>query len=907
MRRKSRDTEVDAYIFIKENLKALGWDTRNPERSEGGQVYTQNECLSNPEISKLLGLERPENLVRINDEILWVIEAKRSHAELDKAIREGEDYADKLNRGRAFKAKFVSGVAGNSTDSFLIKSFYRPNGHYSPIVMNGVETSGLLSPDLCRIILETNKPEIADPPIDEKLFLDRATVINEILHLGAINPHQRASVMAALLLSMLSDTGPNIQERRPDILISDINTRVLSVLRDQDKAEFAPYMNIPLPTTKDNHIKFRQALVDTVQELRNLNIRSAMNSGADWLGAFYEVFLKYANWAQDLGIVLTPRHATRYAAEVMDIQVNDIVFDPTCGTGGFLVAAFDNVKQKANDRQLAKFKKYSVFGVEQDAGIAALAVVNMIFRGDGKNNIIEGNCFAKFLELTVEGGITSARYVSTPSDQPPVTKTLMNPPFSLKRSIEKEYRFVDQALAQMQDGGLLFAILPYPAMAKRGGYLNWRKNFLLPRHTLLAVVTLPVDLFYPVGVTTVGVFIRKGVPHNKQRNVMWVRALTDGLLKSKGKRLPSNRTTNDLERVKNDLRAFIHNPNHSVPNVDQFTKADAIDFDDNKLELVPEVYLDQAHPDKELLAENIEHGVRDLFSYLIKINKATLRPEFLQSGEAVVLGNPNWKSFNITDIFQLKRGSFHSIAKLDPGQYPTISRSSTDNGLVGFYERPEKVITKIVNKVVKKTVIKATLWKPGTISVSTVTGDAFIQPVPFLATDNVVLLLPRPNYEKARLTTLLFMTVMINDVKWRYSYGRQCYQSKFATTNIMLPVKSGILDEDFMQRAVEGAFYWKFVKAAFLNEQFTELADEWREDTAMLSVAKKKSDHPAYRKIIAMGEPVLPFIFRELKNRREHWLHALQEITGKDAAKANHNFKEAVAAWLEWGKEKGYA
>ena len=36
-----------------------------------------------------------------------------------------------------------------------------------------------------------------------------------------------------------------------------------------------------------------------------------MNSGADWLGAFYEVFLKYANWAQDLGIVLTPRTATR--------------------------------------------------------------------------------------------------------------------------------------------------------------------------------------------------------------------------------------------------------------------------------------------------------------------------------------------------------------------------------------------------------------------------------------------------------------------------------------------------------------------------------------------------------------------------------------------------------------------
>lgn len=802
MRRRPTDTEVDAYIFIKENLKALGWDVRNPERTDGGQVYTQNECLANPEIHRLLGQERPENIVRINDEVLWVIEAKRSHTELETAVREAEDYADKLNCGRAFRAKFVSGVAGNSTDSFLIKNVYRSNGHYSPVTMNGVETSGLLSPDFCRIILDTNKPEIEDPPIDEKLFISRANVINEILHLGAVNPHSRANVMAALLLSMLSDTGPNIQERRPDILISDINARVVSVLREQGKVEFAPYMNIALPTTRDNHIKFRQALVDTVQELRNLNIRSAMNSGADWLGAFYEVFLKYANWAQDLGIVLTPRHITRYVADVMDVQVNDIGFDPTCGTGGFLVAAFDDVKKKATPKQLAQFKRNSVFGIEQDAGVAALAVVNMIFRGDGKNNIIEGNCFSKFLERTTVDGATSAKYIATPAQNPPVTKTMMNPPFSLKRGSEKEYRFIDQALAQMQDGGLLFSVLPYAAMVKRGGYFTWRKNFLLPHHTLLSVVTFPGDLFYPVAVPSVGIFIKKGIPHNRRNRVLWVRAITDGLLKSKGKRLPNARAANDLERVHNLLRAFVHNPIHPVPNENQFTKAVAIDFEDKKLELVPEVYLDQAAPSKNQIAESIEHSVRDLFSYLIKINKAILKPELLPEGKPAKLGNPVWESFNITKYFNLKRGNFHSIADLDPGPYPTISRTSTDNGLIGFYDKPEKAV----------------VWNPGTISVSTVTGDAFIQPVPFIATDNVVLLTAKPEYKDLRLTTLLFIAVMINEVKWRYSYGRQCYKTKFATTNIMLPVKNSRLDEGFMQGAVESASYWKLVNAVFANE-----------------------------------------------------------------------------------------
>jgi len=132
------------------------------------------------------------------------------------------------------------------------------------------------------------------------------------------------------------------------VLIGDINARVRTVLTNQKKAEFEEYIRIALPASQDNHVKFRQALVDTIQELDLLNIRSAMNSGADWLGAFYEVFLKYASWAQDLGIVLTPRHITRFVADVMNVQPNDLVYDPTCGTGGFLVSAFDAVKQRAN-------------------------------------------------------------------------------------------------------------------------------------------------------------------------------------------------------------------------------------------------------------------------------------------------------------------------------------------------------------------------------------------------------------------------------------------------------------------------------------------------------------------------------------------------------------------------------
>jgi len=607
---KPRDTEVDAYIFIKENLKDLGWDIRNPARVPSGQVYTQNECLANPGIKRLLFLDRPENIVKVTEKVLWVIEAKRSQLELDQALVEAKERADILNKSKLFQVRFISGVAGNSIDGFIIISKFIKENNILPIMLNGIPISGLLSFQNLKRILDFQNPNIDDAFIDEKLFLSRANRINEILHLGAVNPHQRAGVMAALLLSMLSETGPNIEERKPDILINDINTRVSSVLKDQGKKEFYDYIKISLPATPDNHKKFRQALVDALQELNSLNIRSAMNSGADWLGAFYEVFLKYANWAQKLGIVLTPRHITRWVAEALDIQYNDIVYDPTCGTGGFLVAAFDYVKRRSNEVQIANFKKGSLFGLEEQSGIAALAVVNMIFRQDGKNNIIEGNCFAKFLNPIIRDNIITAEFSAHQANNPPVTKVMMNPPFALKKGDEKEYKFIDQALRQMQDGGILFSVLPYSAMVRPGAYLKWRKNTLLNENTLLSVVTFPIDIFYPIGVTTVGVFIKKGIPHKRDQNVLWLRALNDGLLKSKGKRLPNPKALDDLKTIMPILKAFLRDQNLPVKNIDQFQKASLIDFNDKHLELVPEAYLDQAFPTTTEISNVIESNIR---------------------------------------------------------------------------------------------------------------------------------------------------------------------------------------------------------------------------------------------------------------------------------------------------------
>jgi type I restriction enzyme M protein len=59
---RPRNSEVHAYGFIREDLRRLGWETRNPARHAAGQVYTQNECLSHPEIHAAFGRDRPENV-----------------------------------------------------------------------------------------------------------------------------------------------------------------------------------------------------------------------------------------------------------------------------------------------------------------------------------------------------------------------------------------------------------------------------------------------------------------------------------------------------------------------------------------------------------------------------------------------------------------------------------------------------------------------------------------------------------------------------------------------------------------------------------------------------------------------------------------------------------------------------
>ena len=150
-----------------------------------------------------------------------------------------------------------------------------------------------------------------------------------------------------------------------------------------------------------------------------------------------------------------------------------------------------------------------------------------------------------------------------------------------------------------------------------------------------------------------------------------------------------------------------------------------------------------------------------------------------------------FKKFQITDLFNLERGHFHAIDQLKKGKYITISRVSENNGMVGFYNKPNG----------------AKIFDENLITISTVTGDAFFQFSKFIATDNVIICIPKI---QLKITTLIFIQASLNSIKWRYSYARQPYKRILEKSILFLPVnQSGDLDEDIISNLVTNTPYWK--------------------------------------------------------------------------------------------------
>ena len=93
-----------------------------------------------------------------------------------------------------------------------------------------------------------------------------------------------------------------------------------------------------------------------------------------------------------------------------------------------------------------------------------------------------------------------------------------------------------------------------------------------------------------------------------------------------------------------------------------------------------------------------------------------------------------------------------------------------------------------------------------------------------------------------------------------------------------------------------------------LATTFYQLVEQWKTETRGISSTEQLSLHPAYQQIIGMGPNVIPLLLRELENNSGRWFWALKAISREEPVTPEQRgkTKEMIAAWLNWGREKGY-
>ena len=246
------------------------------------------------------------------------------------------------------------------------------------------------------------------------------------------------------------------------------------------------------------------------------------------------------NMKGDKGQYFTPRHVINMCIEILDPQQNETVYDPACGSGGFLISAmehvFTRIRTERDDENeiLENQKDYAsnnVFGIDYDRTIAKVAKAYMLIWGDGRSNVAvadglnEANwsddTVAKF--LVGKGSTRRLRQFDIIATNPPFAgdisadETLSRYTLAFKEVNGKRKRvnkmardklFVERCLNSLKPGGRMAIVLP------RGTLKNYSdervRRFILQRAEIIGAISLTGVMFKPfTNMKTCVLFLRK--------------------------------------------------------------------------------------------------------------------------------------------------------------------------------------------------------------------------------------------------------------------------------------------------------------------------------------------------------------------------------------------------------------
>jgi type I restriction enzyme M protein len=220
---------------------------------------------------------------------------------------------------------------------------------------------------------------------------------------------------------------------------------------------------------------------------------------------------RMGNAGRNGGEYYTPRPLIRSIIKVVNPKIGETVYDPACGSAGFLCEAFLYMKEKiksVKDHDI--LQKETFYGKEKKGLPYIIATMNMIFHGVSAPNITHGNTLAMNLSQIQESDRKNVILANPPFGGNERGEVLQN--FEI-RSSETAYMFMQHFIKMLKAGGRAGIVIKNTFL-NNGDAIAVRK-MLLENCNLHTILDLPSGVFTGTGQKTVVLFFTKGEPTEK--------------------------------------------------------------------------------------------------------------------------------------------------------------------------------------------------------------------------------------------------------------------------------------------------------------------------------------------------------------------------------------------------------
>ena len=232
----------------------------------------------------------------------------------------------------------------------------------------------------------------------------------------------------------------------------------------------------------------------------------------DFKGALYESILEKNGLDKKSGAgqYFTPRPLIKAIVDCVDPKITETVADPACGTAGFLLSAYEHMKNQSYEISKQDFlKNYAFFGADNTSLVVTMASMNLYLHDIGVNEspIVCQDSLIDKSDKMFDVILANPPFGTRPQGSADVSAN--RPEF--EKTSDNQVNFLQHIMSIVKTGGRVGVVLPDSVLADSGATAKVRKK-LLKDFNLHTILRLPTGIFYAQGVKTNVLFFEKGKP-----------------------------------------------------------------------------------------------------------------------------------------------------------------------------------------------------------------------------------------------------------------------------------------------------------------------------------------------------------------------------------------------------------